>query len=177
MDDLERQIGDLPVEHLILIDNKQRSIGLKRDALVQSARGDYLAFVDDDDEVHPSYITKIIEAILEAPHADVIVFNQLSSIDGGNKFIVRFGIEYENQEAHSISHVWQDITRKPFHVCVWRRTIAQAERFADASYGEDWDWCKRLLKRSHCQYRIPFEEPLHRYFFRRGVTEAEATFP
>ena len=31
---LELQIGDLPVEILVFLDNKRRSIGMKRDALV-----------------------------------------------------------------------------------------------------------------------------------------------
>src|SRR5689334_10344559 len=31
---IDRQIGDKPVEHLILIDNKRRTVGEKRDALL-----------------------------------------------------------------------------------------------------------------------------------------------
>ena len=38
-EELERQIGGQPVEHLVLIDNKRRTVGEKRDALLRAARG------------------------------------------------------------------------------------------------------------------------------------------
>ena len=39
------------VEILGLFDNKKRSIGHKRDALVQMSKGEYVCFCDDDDDV------------------------------------------------------------------------------------------------------------------------------
>ena len=51
---LQEQIRKLDnpkdVELLCVIDNKRRSIGYKRESLVYIARGNYLAFVDDDDD-------------------------------------------------------------------------------------------------------------------------------
>ena len=41
--------GAEQVEHLVLFDDKKRTIGAKRQALLQISRGDYIAFVDDDD--------------------------------------------------------------------------------------------------------------------------------
>lgn len=170
------QVGDKNVEILALLDNKKRSIGLKRDALVQSARGDYLAFLDDDDHIEPNYVEEIYNCIETNPDADVIVFNQQSTINGGNPFVVKFGIEYENEEAgYDEAGVWKDITRKPFHICVWKTTLAQSERFPDASYGEDWHWAKRLIPKVAKQVRI--DKVLHHYRFDDKVTEAELTFP
>lgn len=165
----------MEIEVLCLFDNKKRSVGLKRDALVQIAAGKYLTFVDDDDDVYDDYIGKIIEAINNFKDADVIVFNEHVRINGGNIFTVRFGIEYENQQCRQVDGKWIDITRKPFHSCVWRSEIAKSEHFPDASYGEDWHWCKRLIPKVKRQHRIDLV--LSKYVFDRDVTEAEHVFP
>lgn len=175
-DKLLEQAKDYPgVEILAFLDNKRRSVGLKRDALVQIARGAYLAFVDDDDHVYGDYVKEIHKAITAGTDPDVIVFNEHAVVNGGNIFTVRFGIEYENQEAHKVKDAWADITRKPFHSCVWSREIAQSEHFPDASYGEDWHWCKRLIPKVKTQHRI--DMVLSKYVYDDRVTEAEHIFP
>jgi len=173
---LQNQVGSttFEVEILSLLDNKTRSIGLKRDALVRCARGDYLAFCDDDDDVSEDYVKSICEALLrESP--DVLVFNERCNINGGNDFIVRFGMEYENEEARQENGVWVDVKRKPFHCCVWKSSIARSESFPDASYGEDWHWCKRLVPKVEKQWRI--DRVLKMYRYDRNVTEAKLVFP
>ena len=59
---IAQQIGDLPVEHLSLVDNRKRTIGAKRDALLRIARGTFVAYVDDDDTVTPDYVGSLIAA-------------------------------------------------------------------------------------------------------------------
>ena len=68
------------VELLYLMDNRRRSVGAKRNDLLAAARGDYISFIDDDDEVATDYVQRIHRAIVEtrkteAP-ADVICFEQ-----------------------------------------------------------------------------------------------------
>ncbi|NJL70646.1 MAG: hypothetical protein HC888_03020 [Candidatus Competibacteraceae bacterium] len=172
---LEAQVPDGSVEIISLLDNKTRSVGLKRDALVQAARGDYLAFCDDDDDVSLNYVSSILEAIKANPSVDVIVFKQMSTINGGNPFIVEFGLEYSNEEASLVDGIWRDIRRQPFHICAWRRELAQAHRFPDASYGEDWHWCSRVLSDVKTEARI--DDVLHFYRYSDSVTEAEVVFP
>lgn len=163
-----------PVEILTLIDNKKRSVGLKRDALVQTARGEYLAFVDDDDEISEDYVDSILLAIDNGNNADVIVFKQIAQINDGNEFEVDFSIEHINEDAEQFDGIWKNIKRQPFHVCVWKTEIAQKYRFPDASYGEDWHWCKRVLKDIKTEYRI--NKKLHFYRYRDNITEAALDF-
>lgn len=165
---LERMAEGKPVEILALLDNKKRSIGLKRDALVQAARGEYLAFVDDDDDVADSYVDALLDATETLP--DVIVFTQQSSIDG-ERFLVHHGIEFENEAAYKNAEgQWADIRRKPWHHCAWRTKLAQRYHFPDRSYGEDWEWCEQVLQDVVTQKRI--DATLHFYNFRSHVTEA-----
>lgn len=185
MDELQHQIGSLPVEVLAFTDNKKRTIGEKRDALVQMANGKYFAFCDDDDWPMPEYVEEIVTAIrlneketelcrgVVYPNnmVDVIVFNQQVSLNG-KEFTVRFGLEYENEQANldengsypSVVH------RAPFHVCAWRSDLAKKYRFEKSQYGEDWAWSKQLIAEAKTQHRI--EKTLHRYVFDDRVTEA-----
>ena len=77
---IAKQIGDLPVEHLVFSDNRTRTIGAKRQALLDIARGEYIAFVDDDDDIKPDYVAEILSAIQQGP--DVITFEQDSYYNG-----------------------------------------------------------------------------------------------
>ncbi len=67
------QQNDGSVEHLVIFDNCKRSVGLKRQACLDIARGDYIAFVDDDDDISADYISRIREAI-DTTGADGITF-------------------------------------------------------------------------------------------------------
>lgn len=165
---LESLIGDKPVEILAFTDNKKRSIGCKRQALVDIAKGDYLAFLDDDDDLLPEYIDEVLKASESSP--DVITFKQWCVVDG-NDFIVDFDLRHtENEECKIVEGKYIDIKRKPFHVCFWKREIAQSERFPDVGYGEDWNWIEKIIDKATVQYKI--NKVLHKYVFDSSITEA-----
>ena len=170
---LEKQINGRNVEVLSFLDNKKRTIGYKRDALVQIARGKYLSFVDDDDMVSQNYIDEILTACEK--DVDLIMFNQGCTINNGNMFTVRYGLDYKNEEAHVVDGKWVDIKRQPFHSCVWKSEIAKTEHFPDASYGEDWHWAKRLIPKVKTSVNI--DKILQYYIYNDKTTEAELIFP
>lgn len=165
------------VEILCLMDNKRRSIGLKREALVQAARGKWLAFVDDDDDVAPNYMREIMAAInmddievsLGFPVSQVIVFDQLAEIEG-KSHIVEHSILNENTELGELGAL-----RKPWHHNVWKSEFAKTAHFPDISYGEDSEWLKQLWPRVTMERRIPMI--LHHYRWSAQVSEADNTQP
>ena len=59
------RVADQRVEVLLLFDNKRRSVGEKRQALLDIARGEYVTFIDDDDLVAPGYVSEILSVITE----------------------------------------------------------------------------------------------------------------
>ena len=72
------------IELCYLLDNKRRTVGAKRNALLDMARGEYVSFIDDDDLVATDYVQRIHRAIglarkSEAP-ADVICFPQRATL-------------------------------------------------------------------------------------------------
>lgn len=166
---LDDQIGDLPVEVLVLIDNKKRSIGLKRQSLLEEARGKFVAFVDDDDDVMPDYITSIVSAIKKDPDVDVIVFDQLCSFNDSPPVIIRFGIEYKADTQVNLA-AEPAAYRRPWHVMAWRRGLAAQGRFADKMYSEDSAWVDEVAPLATSQTRI--NKPLIKYRYNDEITEA-----
>ncbi|MCJ7992656.1 glycosyltransferase [Priestia sp. OVS21] len=83
--ELERQSAQLPVEILAMIDNKKRTIGAKRNILIEQAQGKYVSFVDDDDRIEPDYIQTLVETINQNPNADCITFDVEVNLSGLEK--------------------------------------------------------------------------------------------
>jgi glycosyltransferase involved in cell wall biosynthesis len=161
---LESQGGD--VEILVFTDNKKRSIGYKRDALVQIARGDYLAFVDDDDDISGDYVKEILSSL----EGDIVVFKSEATLNG-KKLIVDFDKDYENEEVTPDGEGGlRDVKRRPFHVCVWKSSLAKKFHFPDSNYGEDWKWCEQVLGEVKTQTKI--NKVLHYYNFKNELSEA-----
>lgn len=169
-DKINLQAKDRNVEVLGLFDNKRRSIGLKRDALMQMSRGEYVCFVDDDDDVSADYIVKLLQGIEQKP--DVITFKQHSYYDQTH-CIVNFDLHNSVNEPFKPVNLGENpytIKRRPFHVCGFRGDIARRYRFPDLMYGEDWDWCVQALNDVKTQVHI--DEVLHIYKFDTEITEA-----
>jgi glycosyltransferase involved in cell wall biosynthesis len=131
------QIGDKAVEHLVLVDNRRRTIGEKRDALLRAAKGNYIAFVDDDDSVTPDYIESLLSAMETGP--DVITFQQQAIINGASGEI-EFGLGNDNEPFKPGGRA----KRNAWHVCAWRRSLAILSSFPATNYGEDWNFAEKL---------------------------------
>ena len=93
------------VEILCLIDNKSMTIGEKRQALLDSARGKWIAFMDDDDDITDDYMSTIINTIKEKP-ADVISFDQ-HCIVNGNQFLLMYPKVKSETHINKILHLYR----------------------------------------------------------------------
>jgi cellulose synthase/poly-beta-1,6-N-acetylglucosamine synthase-like glycosyltransferase len=154
------------VEHLALCDNRARTIGAKRQALVDIARGEYIAFVDDDDDISEDYIPELLKAIETG--ADVITFHQ-RSVYNGLESEVHFGIN-NNDESFNPGGI---TLRAPWHVCAWRRDAVDGCLFGESNYGEDRIWCLQARQRVKKGYHIP--KVIHTYRHDAATTAAPET--
>ena len=160
---IKAQIGDKNVEHLVFIDNRKRSIGEKREALVKMANGKYLAFVDDDDDISPDYVDSIVSAVPKG--VDVITFKQYCKVNDNPISIINFSINNKvNQDYTPGAYV----NRIPFHVCAWKAEIAKKYSFSDKNYSEDWFWAQQLNKEAKTEYHI--DRVIHTYAYSDNTT-------
>ena len=130
--ELANQIGKRNVEVLSLSDNRQMSIGQKRNMLLTQSTGEYVAFVDDDDMVSPDYIEKVLNALTKNPDC--------SSLTGE----IVFSDGYSRPFIHSLRYTqWIDdhegkvYYRPPNHLNAVRRAIAVQVGFPPWNSGED----------------------------------------
>ena len=162
---LVKQLGERnDVEVLVFTDNKRRSVGAKRQALLDMARGEYVAFVDDDDAVADDYLAELLPRCQSGP--DVVTFEQEAIIDGASGKIV-FDAACRADER------WQaggTARRRPWHVCAWRRELARQGVFTEKNYGEDADWVNQVAPLARNFLHV--SKVLHFYRHRAETTEA-----
>jgi glycosyltransferase involved in cell wall biosynthesis len=143
------------VELLANIDKGEKSIGQKRNELLQAAKGEYVAFLDDDDQVSPYYITSILQALESKPdcvglEGIITLRNQLPK-----KFI--HSIKYQDWfEKDNIYY------RCPNHLNPIKKSIALDVGFLNVSYQEDKDFSFRLKGKLHTENYIDF--PIYFYY-------------
>lgn len=157
-------IGDRDMEILMLVDNKKRSIGHKREVLKTMAQGKYFMFADDDDELLS--LTEIYDATFL--DVDVIDFKLRCKNTDGSEFIVTAGLGNEI-EHNTKDGRYLDCKRPPFHNCAWHNRFKKYA-FADVSYGEDWFFIEQCLKEAKTEHYI--DKVLFSYDFNPNVTEA-----
>lgn len=137
-----------------LKDNKEISIGAKRQLLLDKCETDYFVMIDDDDSVAPNYIARISQALLCTP--DCVTY--LESVNG-------------NQVACH-SNVWNawgnnkegfTYVRTPFYKDVLRTDIAKKIGFKDMRYGEDHNFSIRLKQSGLIKTEIFINELMYFY--------------
>lgn len=158
-------VGDKDIEVLAFTDNKKRTIGEKRDALVQMCKGEYFMFVDDDDELVS--LDEIYQGTFQ--DVDVITFKQECKNNDGSSFVVDFGLKNDLEHNVDDNGNYLDCKRPPFHVCAWNKKYKQY-RFPNVNYSEDWGWLKQFVNMAQYEYKI--DKVVHKYNFNILVTEA-----
>lgn len=134
MEDLTRQAEGLPVEVLVFLDNRQRTLGTKWNALVEAAQGNYVTKVDDDDQVSATYVRDILQAIEQHPGVNCILFDVAFYLCGKFQKIFRYGQEYGWTETDDY------IYREPAPFMCWQRQIMSRYKFLDVTGSEDSEW-------------------------------------
>ncbi len=152
------------IEILGFYDNKKRSVGLKRNALLNLAQGEFLTFIDDDDRIAEDYIQSIMDTIYANPTADCIVFDCITTINVTEKTTYS---KYSKDFAYSeVGDQWRG---KPAHTMVWRSSIAKRHMFPNINNGEDVNWVVRACKEIKNEVRI--DKVLYYYDFNSQSTE------
>lgn len=161
---LEKQCEGLPVEFLWFGDNKKRSIGQKRNDLVNLAQGRYVVFVDDDDFIHKNYV-EVILAAAEA-NKDCICFKEFRTVDRWPDKEVHFSIGFLGNKTEADRYV-----RLPHHRMPIKKELVVQVPFKDTNFGEDTDFGIRIQALLKSETVIP--ACLYFYDYDSDISEAK----
>jgi len=170
---LEKQIADLgtdQVEILGLLDNKKSSVGRKRNQLLDLAQGEFLTFVDDDDDVSDDYISQLLFA-LEVPDIDLVLYDVLLQYQQepprNQAKEVRCRYDQGLNNGRNIRPSFYE--GPPAHTHAWRASKVKHLRFPDKNFGEDSDWSLRA--KTFVEKVVRIDKTLYFYKFDKARTE------
>jgi hypothetical protein len=123
------------IELISLFDNKKRTIGRKRQNMIDIIQGEYVCFIDDDDRISDDYIKLIMDTLDNNPNTDCVVFWSCINQPNMEDKIVKFGFEEGNN--------------LPCHVHVWKSSIVKKYEYKNINHGEDNDWINRAKNDIH----------------------------
>lgn len=148
-----------PVEILSECDNKEISIGRKRQNLLEKASGEWVVFIDDDDWVSDTYVDDILAALATGP--DCVGFLIRCTTNGRNQRMAKASLQYRewNENVDGYAHV-----RSPYQKTPVRRSIALLVGFPDLRYAEDRQYSRGLVK--HLKTEVFIDKVLYEYRFR-----------
>jgi hypothetical protein len=126
----------LCIEICISFDNREMSIGNKRQELMKGARGKYMSFIDDDDDITDAYFEDA-KACIEGNF-------QVCRLRGQMKqFTFTHSIEYNEKSMAAVGDVF---VRPPNHLNIMLADVAKFIPFTDQRIYEDFNWSVRLCK-------------------------------
>ena len=121
------------VEYIKFCDNKEMTIGEKRERLYQMANGLYSWQIDDDDDIADNAIELILNAIKSNPEIPCITFREKCMMNGvykSSNHSIRYYQWMDNQDGF-------DYVRSPFYKDVIRTDIAKSVPIPHIRYNED----------------------------------------
>lgn len=167
LDKVETQIQQYTkaeIEVLVLYDNKKRSVGEKRNNLMNIANGKYICFLDDDDDIADDYISKICDSLLDNPEIDSLTFGcKYTDIQTHQSFICKYSIHYKKEDA-----VIHNLMGHP-HICPIKKELAIQNKYLCTNWGEDRNWSSSIM--SLINKEIIIDDVLYFYNFNRTTSE------
>lgn len=150
---------------IVDIDNGERSIGAKRQSLIERATTEYLCFIDDDDLVASDYVARILEALHQGP--DIVGFYLRNYIDDRLDSAVTLSQQDRRKPLGGRDYRGvRQRRRRPNHLCPIRREIATVIGFKPWNAREDQDYAERLAERYPDLREIFIDEFLYDYWLR-----------
>ena len=146
-------------EILVLSDMRTRTIGAKRNELLAMAKGEYIVFIDDDDDITPEYLVEIFKGI-----------------DKGVDAIGITGIYAPVAAAHkkfkcSKDYIWEEkpdaYYRSIQHICPIKTSIARSIEYADINFGEDRVYAETIHGKIDTEYVSEMPIYLYKYVEKR----------
>lgn len=121
----------------LLYDLSNDVIGVKRQRLLDNSKGEYIVFVDDDDDISDNYVKAILDAVKSKP--DCIGIKGIMTTDGLLEKEWEISKDYQHwNEKNGVYY------RHTNHISPVKREIALSVGFPAKNHGEDYDYSMGL---------------------------------
>lgn len=165
LEEIKRQIAKNKFQDIVEViideDNKEKSIGKKRQDLLEKATGKYVVGIDSDDWIAKDYLECIITSLQENPSIDHVGFLEDCNIDGAKSisiFSINNKVWAENQDGY-------DHIRCANPKSVILREKALKIGFKDIRYAEDKLFSESITKLLNSEVFI--HKPLYYYRYKK----------
>jgi hypothetical protein len=155
---------ELRLEICLDFDNKESSIGDKRQRLLQRAAGKYLCFIDDDDDITDAYVEDVW-AMIRGNFHTMQLWGQIGDFRFKHSTAVKLTDFMATKDTPAV------FQRPPNHLNPMLSDVAKFISFKSATYGEDLDWAMNLCRTGFLQteyrngdrvhYIYNVSEPIH----------------
>ncbi len=137
-------------------DNRQATIGMKREQLVQSVNSKYCVFIDDDDEITDAYIEDMYATI----RGEFPVMRLRGQIQDHT-----FTHSLENKLSSPIA-IGTVFLRPPNHLNPMFADVAKLIHYRDIERGEDLDWSIRMAKSGFLTHEYKSDDSRTHYLYK-----------
>jgi hypothetical protein len=148
----------LKINIVLLFDNREKKIGIKRQELLQGSKGKYTSFVDDDDMLTDAYFEDALQTIRGGFHC-CRLRGQM------NQYTFTHSIENRLDMPMCVGDVF---LRPPNHLNIIMTDIGNLISFGNASRGEDLDWTIRLARTGLLQTEYQSDSNRIHYIYNLG---------
>lgn len=164
MAELEKQTKPYEdIEVLALYDNKKRTVGEKRNALLSMANGLYVSFLDDDDSILPTFVEDIHAKLDGVAQVVNFIIYMTSDFEKRTCF---YSTKYKKR-TNLGSGLWFG---PPSHIHVWLRSLVVDIKYPPISLFEDAAWADIASKRVTKEVQIRKLLYLYKYSYQLSET-------
>ena len=143
------------VEILIDTDNMTKSVGQKRNDLINKAKGHFVCFIDDDDFITENYLSTILNHLNIG--IDILLIG-ISHIENGiNKTKILPSLFIDNLTTNEVV-----FKTNHFHLCPHKKSIAELISFDCVNFAEDMIYSQKMVK--HISNHVVISDPIYIYF-------------
>lgn len=161
LDQIESENAVGLVEVVTLYDKGEKSIGAKRNELVQMAKGEYICFIDDDDTISNNYIKNLLIGIEKK--VDCCSLKGVITWDGSNPEIFEHSLKYKAYETTNNNVKYE---RFPNHLNCIKKSLVFDIKFPEINHGEDTDWATKINNAKVLTTEHYIEEIMYHYLFK-----------
>lgn len=138
--------------------------GEKRNILLTQAKGKYLCFVDDDDDVSDCYVDELLKAVRS--NKDCASLKGIITWDGEKPEVFEHSIKYKEyrNDLRCQEVVYE---RYPNHLNCIKSCIAKQISFTHKNHSEDTDFADSLFESKLIKSEYYIEEILYYYRYAR----------